>query len=492
MKRNYAKLRIEPLEERCCPSAKALPATLTGGPGGFQWKIKNTTFLYQAGQFMTNGIKTGGLGIHDAGPKTPTLGNPSHAYTGAFVLGVNYAQFQDPTGTVDVTSTTLGNSTYPILTSNPRVMSGLTTTVQYFFGPKNTVRALYSFTNPSGSAITVPILWGNEMASTGPNTYIVNTSQGNSIFNNSDRFVATADSTNATLGNVWVRFGPGNPALLPSNNHAPGGGSRLLVDKYNLTVPAGQTRRLMFFDQVSTPGRSRPGFNPIGTTLDLWNGGFLAGLTSQQLCETVNWDFSQLPVPAYQIGTGAKQVSIAFDPQGGQYTAAVFSDGSLYMFLPGNSYTYIGNHVLSASVAFTPSGTEILDVVFDSNQLYSYVGTNPGQQIGGPGAQSVSITFDMFGKQWTAAIFGGQRYLFSPSNQIVSTVAGAQSVSIGFNCQNQLVEYIVYSDGNLYRFDTSGVHFFGSGVGAVGLGYTIFNQEQLDVVFQSSDLWQYP
>ena len=81
-KNKYAKLRVEQLEDRHCPSPLTLPAALTFN--GVQWPIANNTDAIP-------GAGTG-LGITDA-TQTAGAGGHSDAYDGAFLVAVNGVRF---------------------------------------------------------------------------------------------------------------------------------------------------------------------------------------------------------------------------------------------------------------------------------------------------------------------------------------------------------------------------------------------------------------
>jgi hypothetical protein len=76
----------------------------------------------------------------------------------------------------------------------------------------------------------------------------------------------------------------------------------LFADQYSLTVPAGQTRRLMFFGQLSqTAGAAEASAVTFNSNATLVSSGLLNGLTAQQESEIVNWNFGApggvAPVP---------------------------------------------------------------------------------------------------------------------------------------------------------------------------------------------------
>jgi len=298
MMRKYENLRLEALKmsagaaaigaalilrpDDAMAAALVLPATVTAG--GARWFVSNNTFA-------TTGAAGSGLGLTEASIIAP---NKTDAYDGAFIMSVNGTIFKDPTGTVDLTGTTL--------TSNTRVMAGLTVGEQFFFDPATpTVRAVYSYTNPSGAPITATIQWGHNLGSDA-NTIIVTTSSGDNILTVADRWLITAPApppapvqNDPTLS--FVRYGPGT-VLMPSSTPLTPGPNDKYADQYTVTVPAGQTRRLMFFGQLSQNNPSAiASIGTFNSNATLQSAGLLAGLTAQQQSEIVNWSLTAVTQP---------------------------------------------------------------------------------------------------------------------------------------------------------------------------------------------------
>jgi hypothetical protein len=267
--------------------ASAAPVSISGlqvTAGGAVWSFSNTASGYTSGS---------GLGLSEAS----LVGPPSRhdGYDGAFVMSVNGTVFTNPTGSVDLTGTTV--------TSGNVVMAGLTVSEQFYFDTATpTVRAVYSYTNPSASAITVTVGWSHNLGSDSA-TQIVTTSSGDTTLDAADRWVITSDGDPAGDPVLsFVRYGPGATAL-PTLTAIPGSGfpADRFADHYSLTVPAGQTRRLMFFGQLSqTTGAAEASAVNFNSNATLVSSGLLNGLTAQQESEIVNWNFGAAgaaPVP---------------------------------------------------------------------------------------------------------------------------------------------------------------------------------------------------
>jgi hypothetical protein len=310
MKRKYANLRIEALRNAAGPAAVGAAALLLD-PGealAGVFNLPNTVHAGAAGWYVSNSTLavTGpaGLGIAGAiipgfstGP--PTQSPPIHtayafahhfagAYSGAFLITVNGAVFKNPTGTVDLTGTTL--------TSSPIVMSGLTTSVQFYFDTSTpTIRAVYSFTNNGATPITASIQWQNYLGYSAGSP-IVTTSSGGSSETAADRWVITVGTGQPYIDSV--RYGPG-AADTPTAIAVPSASSNYLIDQYSLTVPAGQTRMLMFFGRLSPNyATAISASGTFNSTSALASAGLLSGLTTQQESQIVNWNFPQTTVPA--------------------------------------------------------------------------------------------------------------------------------------------------------------------------------------------------
>jgi FG-GAP-like repeat/FG-GAP repeat len=285
MKTALARLCLERLEARDNPASVLLPQNIVAG--GYTWRIANNTSAIPGA-----GV---GLGITDA---TKAGGALTDAYDGAFVFRINGTVFQDPTGTVDLTGTTLN--------SNVRTISGIDVQVQYFFVPSApVVRALLTLKNTGGTAQTASVVWENDLGSDGATTRNA-TSDGDTTLELTDRWLVTdGQATDPTL--TWVFSGPGQIAAHPSQFiRVPGelqaGSVDKLSTKYDLLIAAGGTRRLMFFgelsDNVASAITAAPTFDSNATVRA---GGFLAGLTAQQLGQIANWNLGPDTVA---VGTG--------------------------------------------------------------------------------------------------------------------------------------------------------------------------------------------
>jgi hypothetical protein len=308
MNRSRSALSVEVLEDRCVPAAITLPLTSLN-VGGVAWGGQGgaaSGIGFIQGDTSSGITANSAFGIIQASAAAAD-GTVDNAYAGAFALAVNGTVFNNAgSSTVDLTGTTITSATQNI--------SGLNTTVQYFFDPDSpTVRVLYSFSNPTTAAIGADIHWGNNIDSNGDGQpVVVASSSGDNVLDPADRWFITQTGSTSGLELDWVRFGPGTVTATPSaTTSIPGQGStpNIFADRYDLAVPAGQTVRLMFFGQItnnSTDALTQTAKFDSNTALQ--SSGLLGGLSAQQLGEIVNWNLNPAPVitsaPTATFGVG--------------------------------------------------------------------------------------------------------------------------------------------------------------------------------------------
>ena len=186
-----------------------------------------------------------GFGLDDA-----ALSPLGPAVDTSATLWINDLQFAS-----DTFSTTNG-----VLTAGPVVTQGVSVTVQHSLVINAPVlRSLISFTNSSGSPVTLnEVEWifsevgGDENATR-------HTASGDAIFNVDDRWTISSDTDGTTPPTVpvvlYVLYGPGSPlettasaAVRVYQVGAPSNFQRGMQAIFGpITVPAGTTRRLLFF-----------------------------------------------------------------------------------------------------------------------------------------------------------------------------------------------------------------------------------------------------
>ena len=231
----------------------------------------------------------------------------SDAYDTAWAIFVNGSGFAAPGGNYDLTGTTA--------TAGPSTMSGLQVTVQHYFTTGSAVdRILVTLRNPGLVAIPatvqVPINFGSDSS-----TFIRGTSSGDLVVTTGDRWVVSSENNVAEGGdpvNTTVFYGPGSPAVTPSSYTQAvcyDSGTQGLGATFNLTIPAGGTRSLMFFaglggvtvnDNLVASAQSAAAlFNSNATLLPGW----LTGLTTAQKAQIANWSFPSTCSGAGYVGS---------------------------------------------------------------------------------------------------------------------------------------------------------------------------------------------
>ncbi len=264
----------------------ALPQTIKGGgTGASTWDVRNSCSF--AGGTNAMCIGDGSLNGHN---------DAFDDFGGIVVDGV---AVQAPGGLVTVNG--------QFVTTAAQTLSGLTVTLEYYFDPVTANwRTLATFVNPTGADISSVIHYGGNLGSDN-NTVIRASSSGDLVFKAADRWAISTDQLTDPIGdpaNTIVFYGPGSPRVpITSVVTAHGVGPTFDdVDvSYNITVPAGQTRSLLFFVQFNTSGAEA--IKAVGTfdsNTALLNAGLLDGLTQTTLSQILNWDFSALSFGSVQ------------------------------------------------------------------------------------------------------------------------------------------------------------------------------------------------
>jgi hypothetical protein len=265
------------------------PTILSGG--GATWQVTNSGGT-------NNGLPTG---TSDFSPgltvDTTTLGTKDDAFDNGLTVWVDNVIFAlpDPPATVDVTG--------PVVTAGPVLLSGLNVTVEYrAIQTSPTLRTLVSFQNPTASPISVTVSWVSNVGSDAQTT-VEGSSSGDTTFNTADRWLVTSggalDPTDVI--NTFVLGGPGSPvsprtaASLTAFTDAGGGGSQGVTTTYGVTVPAGETRYLLFFNQVSETPAAALTAAAVFNDNPLLTSDFMAGIVDAQLPHILNWDFLAPP-----------------------------------------------------------------------------------------------------------------------------------------------------------------------------------------------------
>lgn len=266
-----------------------------GGPGGSKWTdIGNSRIV----------CGRTGLAIGDA-----ELGALGDAYDSAWLLahGLN-TDTADPylaPDPVDLTDATV--------TGGAQTLGSLQASTQYkFFQDAARLRVVHAFTNPTGAPITQTFQSLTNLGSDSDTT-IAGTSSGDLAWTSEDRWLVTRELPGNDPVVSTVTSGPGTaqqPTLVSFNctttTSTPG------VDDdprsaWEVTVPAGQTRYLVFFAELSpttTDALSAlAGYDTVPTVSDER----FAGIPAAELPKILNWQFETptSPTAQYPVDCGA-------------------------------------------------------------------------------------------------------------------------------------------------------------------------------------------
>lgn len=225
-----------------------------------------------------------GFGITDA-----SLASDSDAFDNFLILGVDGNLFVNPDGDVDLTGDTL---TSDVVTN---IVAGIDAQIQYYFAPgRPVVRALYSLTNTTGAPISVDAGVFGDYGSDS-NTTIRSTSDGDNTIENSDFWYMTDEGFGSDPRITLSRYGTG-ATVVPINALTPGSANNQQATTgllYPTTIPAGETRRILVFVELSNPVISEAQAVTDAADFEslqaLTNAGLLVGISSTELDEVVNY-----------------------------------------------------------------------------------------------------------------------------------------------------------------------------------------------------------
>jgi hypothetical protein len=182
------------------------------------------------------------------------------------------------------------------VTAGPVSMSGLDVSVTYAAlqsGP--TLRTIASFTNPTNAPITANVTMNTNVGSDN-GTLVQGTSDGDTTVETSDRWVVTSDdaTTPSDPVNTHVVAGPGTPVGPPTALLTQGttcSNTDGIQASFNVTVPAGTTRRLLFFNELHATNADGVTTASAFDTTPATGSALVTGLDAASLSEIVNWAF---------------------------------------------------------------------------------------------------------------------------------------------------------------------------------------------------------
>lgn len=271
-------------------------------PGGASsnWSLCDsviTSNVLPVGGTCTSGAIGAGASVEDA-----TLGTRGDAFDELLIF-VNNTQ-------VGGTGALSGNG---VLFAG-QTIAGLNTQLRWdVLTTEATARGYLSLTNPTGAPITVTVDYLTNFGSDS-GTILRGSSSGDTTFTTADRWLVSSDGspTSGDPVNTTVLWG-GTPAVTPSSvsntvfDCAATNGARAT---YSVTVPAGTSRALLFFQRLSdsdvTALATASSFDNVVAGSPL-----LAGLSGAQTAAVQNF------------GIGGGTAVLAAVPVGGQWSAVL-------------------------------------------------------------------------------------------------------------------------------------------------------------------------
>jgi hypothetical protein len=282
------------------PLALAVPFSLGddlegGGPGGSLWETGYDDYVCDS-DLLGNTVNDAEL---DPDDETPIL-SQNDAFDDALQLVVDGAAFDDADDTGDLVTDATGQA----LTLGPEEMSvgeagTLNVSLEYkALSSEAKLRTFVTFQNPTGSDIPAPIMWDSNVGSD-EDTTVAGTSSGDTSFTTGDRWLVTFEAFEDTAPsdpvNTFVLFGPGSPAVTSSSAVLD---EDCLSVGYDITVPAGQTLYLLFFNQLSQTNEDALADAPVQfDTNPALGSDLVSGLSQDALLGVLNWDFAPAPTP---------------------------------------------------------------------------------------------------------------------------------------------------------------------------------------------------
>ncbi|HHJ35965.1 MAG TPA: LPXTG cell wall anchor domain-containing protein, partial [Gammaproteobacteria bacterium] len=215
-------------------------------------------------------------------------------------------------------------------------------------------RALYSFTNTSGSDRTLDnVMIGGNLGSD-ETTLVQATSDADSTLEDSDLWFITSNTASgidpdptkpADTPVVTISRNGTGAASVPTNGFIVGGTTDSFANRYTITVPANSTARILVFAEINkTISDAKTCAKDFETLDDASNAGLLTGLTAQQQIEIVNYDTAS--------GTSTVSSCIHTGSSGGGNNGGGNSGGS-----SGGSSSSTGS---KSTGALSPSGIAAL------------------------------------------------------------------------------------------------------------------------------------
>jgi VCBS repeat-containing protein len=170
-----------------------------------------------------------------------------------------------------------------------------------------TLRNFVTFTNPTRTAVSVPVDFVTNFGSDWT-TAVTASSSGDSSFTPADRWIITDDLWDGVFdpANTTVFYGPGSPSVTPSSVSQTvfrAKGTQGARACYDITVPAGETRGLLFFHQLHNRQIEAAAAATIFDAPPTADSELLVGLAPAQLDQVLNWELGQRHPPVANTDT---------------------------------------------------------------------------------------------------------------------------------------------------------------------------------------------
>jgi hypothetical protein len=274
--------------------------------GNGKWFV-NTNITFST--TSSGSLALSSASLHTASAATALSYNRNDAFDGA----LSWHVYASPPGVADSSGGYVQAGGVVSVTSNSvvgpnKTLAGLNVhTELYFPSSKSVVRSILYMQNPTGAPITVTVDNDNDLGSD-IDTTIQATSSGDATFDATDNWVISCQLSGSSCPGPGNLVGTSDPILTyafqgPGGIRATSAGSSFANGNgnpnfrfSNVTVPAGETRAVMMFvqmsDTVADAEADAPRFNTLQGT------DYLALLSPAQTAEIVNWNVSALGVPS--------------------------------------------------------------------------------------------------------------------------------------------------------------------------------------------------
>ena len=288
-----------------------LSVTVSFTRGGVSWSglwsgIGNTDFSCMSGQSITT---TGGFSltsgmscfaISSASLSNTTTSSRSEFYNGGMSLVVGdvaagHVLFVNPDGDVDLDLDPTGDTLTTDLVMD--IIPGIDARIEYYFDPtRAVVRGVYTLTNTSGAEITTSALVMGNYGS-GADTTVQATESGDLVVTDADKWVVTDDNGMDLYPTATIASHGGGATVIPKTVMKLGSaaaGASMQPDnygyRYDLTIPAGATCRIMVFNEMTfTIADAVAGAADFESLADAGLAGLLTGLTMAEQDTIVNY-----------------------------------------------------------------------------------------------------------------------------------------------------------------------------------------------------------